>query len=171
MINTIKRNLNIIVIGSVVLLIMFFTLQSSSDTMALSSDVTGFVRSMAARFGFGDSAWICESGMRRLAHVAEYGFLGIVTMSILSYRKSLYYSLPIATMVCALVSYCDQLIKGYLPTREFDFYDLHYDLLGYAIGICAIFVLFASFRFFHYLLLGHGVKNALVLAGKQCCEG
>lgn len=38
-------------------------------------------------------------------------------------------------MLCVAVSLMDQIVKGILPGREFDWRDMPFDLIGYVIGI------------------------------------
>ena len=48
--------------------------------------------------------------------------------------------LPQETQNCVTISFIDEVVKGLLPGREFDFIDMRFDLIGYAIGIALALV-------------------------------
>ena len=45
-----------------------------------------------------------------------------------------------AGIFCVTISFIDEVVKGLLPGREFDFIDMRFDLIGYAIGIALALV-------------------------------
>ena len=69
--------------------------------------------------------------MRKLGHIPEYFLLGM--SSVIALRK--WWE---AGILCIAVSFSDEIVKGLLPSREFDFVDMRFDLIGYVIGIVAI---------------------------------
>lgn len=66
--------------------------------------------------------------MRKLGHIPEYLLLGGSAYFV--FNKWLK-----AGIFCATISFIDEVVKGLLPGREFDFIDMRFDLIGYAIGI------------------------------------
>ena len=45
-----------------------------------------------------------------------------------------------AGIFCVTISFIDEVVKGLLPGREFDFIDMRFDLIEYAIGIALALV-------------------------------
>ena len=45
-----------------------------------------------------------------------------------------------AGIFCVTISFIDEVVKGLLPGREFDFIDMRFDLIGSAIGIALALV-------------------------------
>ncbi len=142
---------------AVFMMIMMLTFQKSSETLALSSTITSHLKTALVQSGisFRDIAWVNEGNVRRLAHVCEYFVLGVTALfALTAVYRNYFYTVPSSLVVCALVSYGDQLIKGVLPTREFDYVDLYLDLLGYVMGICVALIV---------LLLGKLVISSTVI--------
>lgn len=126
--------------------ILFLTLQNSQDTLALSGTVTKCIKSFMIHHEL-STAWISEGVIRKIAHIVEYFFLGICAMLAISAGgRRVYFSLPISLMICSAISSCDQILKDYLPTREFDVADLIFDAVGYVTGIAIITVIIILFR-------------------------
>lgn len=69
--------------------------------------------------------------MRKLGHIPEYLLLGL--SSVIALRK--WWK---AGILCVGVSLLDQIVKWFLPGREFDFVDMRFDFIGYVVGIVAI---------------------------------
>lgn len=142
---------------AVFMTIMMLTFQKSSETLALSGTITAHIKSALIESGisFRDIAWVNEGNVRRLAHVCEYFVLGVTALfALTAVYRNYFYTVPSALVVCALVSYGDQLVKGVLPTREFDYVDLYLDLLGYVMGICLALII---------LLLGRLIISSTVM--------
>lgn len=72
--------------------------------------------------------------MRKLGHIPEYFLLGL--SSVIALRK-----LWKAGILCVGVSFIDEIVKGILPGREFDFVDMGFDFIGYVIGIVFLMLL------------------------------
>lgn len=68
--------------------------------------------------------------MRKLGHLVEYIPLGLSTCFAFRGWRALVF--------CVVVSFVDQLIKGILPGREFDWIDMPFDFIGYVVGILAM---------------------------------
>ena len=124
-----------------VLLIVLLTFQNSEKSAELSDRLTdGFARFLWSA-GLMKYDFIRNSGfdyvfVRKLGHTAEYFLLGIASM--LLFRKSRYGLLKAAAL-CAVISFSDQIIKSFLPGREFDWTDFPYDFFGYVSGTAAAF--------------------------------
>lgn len=69
--------------------------------------------------------------MRKLGHIPEYLLLGVSSVIALSRWWK-------AGILCVSVSFVDQIVKGILPGRKFDFVEMRFDFLGYAVGIAII---------------------------------
>lgn len=120
-------------------LILALTLQDAATTVQLSTETRDVVVQITntpvevAR----QSWWYVN--IRKLGHIPEYLALGL-TMTFAWYvtrGKVLYWR---SLFLCALVSVSDQIIKGFLPTREFDATDLPFDFVGYVVGILIVTV-------------------------------
>ena len=70
--------------------------------------------------------------MRKIGHLVEYIPLGLSTCFAFRGWRALVF--------CVVVSFVDQLIKGILPDREFDWIDMPFDFIGYVVGILAMAV-------------------------------
>lgn len=118
-------------------LILGLTLQDANGTIALSTAIQKFTmriaQLMGASHGMLQSSWWSDLHyFRKLAHVPEYLLLGIAVMNCFKKKK---YGWLKAAALCAGISLLDELLKGFLPSREFDWTDMPFDLLGYAVGI------------------------------------
>lgn len=118
--------------------IFYLTFQSAEKTTRLSVDAQKFVLLVAEKMHIRDKLPWLENRrwIRRLAHIPEYGCLGIVMMTFVhKYNsKKIAWKYIITLLVCMSVSVLDQMIKWILPTREFDIIDLVLDGLGYSLG-------------------------------------
>lgn len=43
-----------------------------------------------------------------------------------------------AGILCVVISFIDEIVKGFLPGHEFDFVDIRFDLIGYGIGLLSM---------------------------------
>ena len=66
--------------------------------------------------------------MRKLGHIPEYLLLGLSAG--FAFRK--WWK---AGILCVGVSFLDEIVKGLLSGREFDFVDMRFDFVGDVIGI------------------------------------
>ena len=123
----------------IIMIIFALTLQSPEKTGTLSMGVQEAVVSTVSNVGIDRKKaiqcwWYNFSNFRKLAHIVEYFPLGIsvaIPFSLIHKKKQIMFSF----FTCSIVSLVDQILKGILPTREFDEKDLILDLLGYAMGI------------------------------------
>ena len=134
----------------IIIIILALTFQSPEKTGTLSMDVQETVVSTVSNAGIDRKKviqcwWYNFSNFRKLAHIGEYFPLGIsvaIPFYLIHKKKPIMFSF----FICSIVSLIDQILKGILPTREFDETDLMLDLIGYAIGILltAIFIKIGS---------------------------
>lgn len=135
----------------VISIIVFLTVQNSAESLKLSSKIQSDIvaarnRTDATQF----AKWeYNKQYFRRLAHIVEYFVLGLAvcyalncSLHIKIIKKSI-----IAIVFCMVVSVGDQLLKGLLPTREFDPKDLLYDFYGYMLGIGILMIILFSVLF------------------------
>lgn len=118
-------------------LIFALTLQDAPTTMHLSTgtrdtlvEITGTPVEVAQQ-----SWWYAN--IRKLGHIPEYLTLGI-TMTFAWYVTDRRWMYLRSLLLCFSVSISDQLLKGILPTREFDATDLPFDFAGYVVGIVVV---------------------------------
>jgi VanZ family protein len=64
--------------------------------------------------------WSDRHNFRRLAHIPEYFLLGISVYGLCSNMVSQGYMWIKALLICIIISLTDEVVKGILPTREFD---------------------------------------------------
>ena len=117
--------------------ILALTLQSAEGTSELTVSVleklSGLLRKMGVPEEKISAAWWNNArNIRKAAHTAEYLLLGVATGIMFAHDRS---GILKAFLLCALISFADQCIKGLLPTREFDWTDFPFDIAGYAVGI------------------------------------
>lgn len=121
--------------------ILTLTFQSQSETSSLSF---AFRKLLLKLFGLswneGKKYWWFESAhLRKIAHTIEYFALGLAVR--IALRKIKWYW---CAGICFLISFVDQIVKFFLPTREFDVVDMAYDATGYLFAMvvaCGVFVL------------------------------
>ena len=129
----------IIVLGILVWLIIMFILSIQSPKG--TSELTYFLKKSLLRllqldWNEGKKYWWFEIGhLRKIAHSIEYFALGMF-VAVLTRKRKIWF--PIVT--CFLISILDQLIKGIIPTREFDVTDLPFDFIGYFGGIVIVYL-------------------------------
>lgn len=123
----------------IIIIILALTVQSPEKTGTLSMGVQEAVVSTVSDVGIDRKKaiqcwWYNFSNFRKLAHIGEYFPLGIsvaIPFYLIHKKKPIMFSL----FICSIVSLIDQILKGILPTREFDEKDLVLDMIGYAMGI------------------------------------
>ena len=134
----------------IIIIILALTFQSPEKTGTLSMSVQEATVSTVSNVGIDRKKaiqcwWYNFSNFRKLAHIGEYFPLGIsvaIPFCLIHKKKPIIFSF----FICVIVSLIDQILKGILPTREFDEKDLMLDLIGYAMGILltAIFIKIGS---------------------------
>lgn len=114
------------------LLIFGLTFQNGAESKQLTEStqaVIGNVVSSSSKANW----WNDYILMRKLGHIPEYLLLGGSAYFV--FGKWLK-----AGIFCVTISFIDEVVKGLLPGREFDFIDMRFDLIGYAIGIALVLV-------------------------------
>lgn len=106
--------------------IIFLTTQSPDDTMRLSGEARDYVKLLipgsTSRWTY-DMHWF-----RTLLHLPLYFLLGSITyLSIHSILKS--------AGICLVIALVDEILKIFLPTREFGTIDVFFDIIGFMVGI------------------------------------
>lgn len=124
----------------VIAVIFFLTTQPPYDTRRLSDILQEFFLSV---FPDSTSRWTYDMHyFRSLLHLPLYFMLGLST------GLSLRYLLK-AVGICSVIAIADETFKIYLPTREFDLFDLSLDFIGFVAGIvvaAAIKAIWGHFR-------------------------
>ena len=117
----------LVVIG----LIFYLTTQSPHDTRQLSDGMQIYLLSMipdsTARWTY-DLHWF-----RTLLHVPLYFLLGIAA----GLARPRFWQ---AAVICSVIALADEILKIYLPTREFQAIDLVFDAIGFLIGITLVII-------------------------------
>lgn len=123
----------------VVLIIFLLTLQGPDGTIAISVDAQGLLTRII-RFLTGNESWqISVHDVRRLAHVPEYGLLGLVVcIGLNRITGRIWRSAMLTPAFCFVISFTDQIIKWMLPTRHFDASDLVLDVVGYGVATLVV---------------------------------
>ena len=134
--------------------IFFLTFQSSEDSLKITEIVQDTVyhiddsklsgEQVPNQFNSSEtrSAYLMEiwKEMRRYAHILEYFSLGVsAAWMFLEFSQHFYIK---AVAISMLVSFIDQVIKFFLPTREFEFGDLFFDFIGYSLGAGMVYLIY-----------------------------
>lgn len=114
-------------IGLSLLLIFDLTFQNSQASKQLTENTQIAIDSVIASNHSSTYWWNDYIFMRKIGHLVEYIPLGLSTCFAFGGWRALAF--------CVVVSFVDQLIKGILPGREFDWKDMPFDLIGYVVGI------------------------------------
>lgn len=89
------------------------------------------------------TALLSYASVRKWAHTVEFLALGIpISLAFIFWwgrPRGLLSRVPLAFLLCVFASLFDQTHKLFVPGREFDAWDLLFDLLGYSIAILACF--------------------------------
>ena len=131
-----KKIVKVIPMLLVIVLIFALTTQGSAGSKALSAFARDFLVWLCSKLGIDADAewWNTTENVRVLAHVIEYFALGIATGIALKKKR-------FALIVCACISFADQITKIFIPTRHFDWADIPFDMLGYCSGIAIAWVI------------------------------
>ena len=152
--NIVYKRRIIIWLPAVLIIIIIFalTFQAPEKTGTLSMSVQEAVVSTVSNAGIDRKEavhcwWYNFSNFRKLAHIGEYFPLGI-SVAIPLYLKHKKKPIIHSYFICSIVSLIDQILKGILPTREFDAKDLILDMVGYVMGILvtAVFIKIGSYK-------------------------
>lgn len=131
-----KKYIRLIPLLIIIIAILLLTLQKPTDTKALSSGTRQILIRVGEKLGIDtDSEWWNTSNtVRSLGHTIEYFVLGLVAG--IAFKKKRY-----ALIVCACISFADQMVKIIVPTRHFDWNDLPFDIVGYGSAILITWVI------------------------------
>ena len=123
---------------AVVSVIIGLTLQNIEQTGNLTNSVRQTIIATAESNGITreqvvESWWSNPNLLRKSAHFFEFLWLGVTTMFgvINSWDRK---QINISIAICLGVSLLDQIVKNFVPGREFDLTDLPLDFLGYMVG-------------------------------------
>ncbi len=119
----------------IVLLVLFLTFQGPEDTVSLSESF----RNWLMKYGYtGDSI-----AFRSDVHYVEYFGVGLVFVL---FCKAMGWKKWIGVIGGCLFGAIDEIIKIYLPTREFDEVDLTKDFLGVCVAFGLVLIFEIIFR-------------------------
>lgn len=121
-----------------IVLIVYLTNQSSDESLSLSQGIYYSIAGFAIlnQIDLSQSWWFTPTYIRRFAHSFEFFALGltgnIFCNCLLEDRKKA----GITSMgACLVFSFMDEFMKTGVPGREFDFFDMFFDFIGYSVGI------------------------------------
>lgn len=144
--------LGFVIVGA---LIFYLTVQAPTESVALSSRFGDLVQLLAARLGTGGLggavAQIVQTvPVRRLGHAGEFFAFGISASMLViawsSHKSTIRSMVLVAFGLCMTASLFDQVHKIFVPVRHFDWKDLPFDALGYALAIALTFACCALAR-------------------------
>lgn len=121
------------------LLIFGLTFQNRAESKQLTESTQAVIGNVVSSSLLETNWWNDYILMRKLGHIPEYLLLG----------GSAYFAFSRwwkAGMFCMAISFIDEVVKGILPGREFDFIDMRFDLIGYVAGITLVLVGIAVWR-------------------------
>ncbi|MCR5234085.1 MAG: VanZ family protein [Lachnospiraceae bacterium] len=112
------------------------TLQKPDDTKALSRGTWQVLAMISEKMGIEPDTewWNSKITVRYLAHTAEYFMLGLAAG--LVFNKKRY-----ALLLCMFISFADQVVKTFVPTRHFDWNDFPFDITGFASAILIVWII------------------------------
>lgn len=106
--------------------ILYLTFQTPTETIKLSEPVRKWVT---------QKGWnLTAHQVRSNAHIIEYFALGVI---LAAFFKALGKGAAPALIIGFLFGTADECLRIFLPTREFDAFDLMRDYAGMAVGIAA----------------------------------
>lgn len=131
-----KKYLRLIPLLIIIIAILLLTVQKPTDTKALSSGTRQVLVRIGEKLGIDTDAewWNTSNTVRSLGHTIEYFVLGLGAG--IAFKKKRY-----AVIVCACISFADQMVKILVPTRHFDWNDLPFDIVGYGSAILITWVI------------------------------
>ena len=110
-----------------IILIFYLTFQGPKETVALSDRAVGVVSNVGIQVG--------SQNLRSFTHIPLYFGLGCLMCCFVS---SMGWKSYIAVLLGCLVGFIDESLKILLPTREFDFGDLLFDVVGVVVGVLIV---------------------------------
>lgn len=151
--DTMKKKIVIswIAVAFIVGIIFYLTCQDSNTSLKISTQLQNIIVETTNRTETTNlKKWeYNRQYFRRIAHIAEYFLLGFFSYNAWNktlFQKKAYFRICVTLLECFLVSAIDQIVKGFLPMREFDALDMLYDFGGYSqgIAICFFMIFFVS---------------------------
>lgn len=132
--------------------ILILAFQSQAGTSSLSFAFRKFLLKLfGLSWNEGKKYWWFESAhLRKIAHTIEYFALGLAIR--ISVKKKWYW----CAGICFVISFVEQMVKYFLPTREFDAVDMIFDAAGY---LLAMTVVFAGVVLKNYILEKYNEEN------------
>ncbi len=119
-----KKKIATIIMILAVSMILFFTFQDAEGTTRLSESVRQWLGNHGIELE--------PHALRSNVHILEYFLLGIAG---LAFGESRGWKVLTSAILCCGIGLMDEVIKIWIPTREFDVVDLIKDWIG--IGIAA----------------------------------
>lgn len=120
---------------AVLMAILLLTLQRPEGTKVLSDETRQILVRIYEKLDLdpGTAWWNSQLSIRCLAHTVEYFVLGLAAGLVFKKRYAL--------LLCIFVSFSDQLIKIFVPTRHFDWHDFPFDFTGFGSAILIMWIL------------------------------
>ena len=109
----------------VIACVFFLTFQSKKQTELLSDSVYEWLVSIGIRI----------DNIRSLVHVPMYYIVGL---AITLFGKSSKWNTRMILMASFFIAFMDEMVKAFLPTREFDVMDLMLDCLGILFALMTV---------------------------------
>ncbi len=83
--------------------------------------------------------WLSHTLLRKLAHMAEYGVLGLFFGLCFHYRGNFKFYAPLGLSLCT--AFLDETLQLFIPGRSGEIHDLWVDLSGACLGLllCLLF--------------------------------
>ncbi len=121
----------------VIIAIFYLTLQSPGDTIRVS---TGLQDAFKVMLPNSSGRWTVDMHwFRTLLHLPLYFILG----GVVYYAFSQFW---LSVVICASVAIADEVLKIFLPTREFGTVDIIFDSVGFLIGIATVYFIQMLFK-------------------------
>ncbi len=143
--------LSTVFLASVIFIIFYLTFQSHDSTLELSEGLRNvfseeFMPEEETAEEVEQPWWNDLGHFRKLAHIPEYGLLGVAAAFFYYCHFDTYVHLG-SFLFCMAVSLLDQTVKEFLPTRYFDASDLPLDFTGYVLGILFVTLVYDFLRY------------------------
>ena len=142
-----KRKNSILVFGLIILVIaaiFFLTFQSEPDTLQISDKIRHILMGF---YGANVPLWVKNMHIiRAFGHIPLYFFLAVVSfISCSLYGLDIRKSALTALLISVFIGLSDEMIKIFIPSREFDIIDWVLDIAGSLAGV--ITAMFTSLIF------------------------
>lgn len=118
-----------------IILIFYLTFQGPKETVALSDGAVSVVSNVGIQVG--------SQNLRSFIHIPLYIGLGCLMCCFVNSMGWKHY---IAVILGCVVGLIDETLKILLPTREFDFGDLLFDVVGVVAGVLIVHMVLRMVR-------------------------